>query len=268
MSYALQAMSTSSETTQPTLFSDEPAVATDATLDIPVPATSDSTETTGCPHIAAVLADPRAGKAVLDKYKTVVGWHARRIQDTSPPAKRRKVCRHRCPTRFSGVYVQLRSLRLPVIPATQPCPAHLSVFPVPMRAVGRTDMSPTTCTRHPTLSVRPSHLTSLLTGVDLTTCPIPGVDTRSGSVFCSDCDDFICDATIDATYLSTVVLIEEQLTRFQGAMISLHRSQPLVTSFVHSVETVKGSLSTLDAKREGVRLAQRRNRLAMSRYVP
>ena len=44
----------------------------------------------------------------------------------------------------------------------------------------------------------------------------PGVDTRSGSVFCADCDDFIYDAAIDGVYLSTVVLIEEQMTQFQG----------------------------------------------------
>lgn len=90
-------MSTTSDTTQPTLFGDESAPATDVTFDISIPflATSDPTEpgeTTGCPHIAALLADPRAGDSVVNKYKSVVAWHARRLQDTSPPAKRRKVC--------------------------------------------------------------------------------------------------------------------------------------------------------------------------------
>ena len=155
-------MSTSSDTTQPTLFGDESAVATDATFDISLPAT----ESMGCAHITALLADSRAGDGVLNKYKTVVAWHARRIQDTSSPAKRRKVCLFgpwpwpsTRPTRIADSDISpLRSLRPHVIPATQPCHARSSVYPVPLQAAGRAGTSQATSTRLATLFVRPSHL--------------------------------------------------------------------------------------------------------------
>lgn len=43
-----------------------------------------------------------------------------------------------------------------------------------------------------------------------------GVDVKSGSIFCRECDDFIYDATMDSIYLSTVVSAEEKQTKFQG----------------------------------------------------
>ncbi|KAG6372247.1 hypothetical protein JVT61DRAFT_8049 [Boletus reticuloceps] len=204
-------MSTSSDTTQPTLFGDEPGLATDATFDIPLPATSDPTEpgeTMCCSHIAATLADPRVGVDVLSKYKTVAAWHARRIQDTSPPAKRRKV-------RLSPYHF------VPVGSFATPCPSTSQIHVVDLCP----QVSAPTCdTCNATLS-RPfaclscsfagcwqsGHVINHLHETAHSFC----VDTRSGSVFCADCDDFIYDATIDSTYLSTVILIEEQLTRFQ-----------------------------------------------------
>jgi hypothetical protein len=118
----------------------------------------------------------------------------------------------------------LRSLCPPVIPAMQHCRARSSVYPVPSQAAGRVDTSQATSMRQATLFVRPSHLrlrSSTLTLPPGVPIPYPGVDTRSGTVFCADCDDFIYDATIDAVYLSTVILIEEQMTRFQGETASL-----------------------------------------------
>lgn len=44
-----------------------------------------------------------------------------------------------------------------------------------------------------------------------------GADAKSGFVFCSECDDFIYDDTIDELYLSTVVSVEERNTNFSGA---------------------------------------------------
>jgi ubiquitin carboxyl-terminal hydrolase 22/27/51 len=43
-----------------------------------------------------------------------------------------------------------------------------------------------------------------------------GVDVKSGSIFCRECDDFVYDAAIDSIYLSTVVSAEEKQTKFQG----------------------------------------------------
>ncbi|KAI9566917.1 hypothetical protein HD554DRAFT_1077339 [Boletus coccyginus] len=183
-------MSTSSDATQPTLFGDESTLATDTAFDISLPASSDPTEpgeTAGCSHFAVLLADSRAGDGVLNKYKSVVAWHARRIQDTSPPAKRRKVSAPTCDT----------------------CNATLS------RPFACLSCSFAGCWQS-------GHVTSHLHETSHSFC----VDTRSGSVFCADCDDFIYDATIDAAHLSTVVLIEEQMTRFQVAKRAREPYQP------------------------------------------
>lgn len=44
-----------------------------------------------------------------------------------------------------------------------------------------------------------------------------GVDTKSGSLFCSECENFIYDAEVDELYLSTTLMVEEKQTHFQGA---------------------------------------------------
>lgn len=43
-----------------------------------------------------------------------------------------------------------------------------------------------------------------------------GADAKSGFIFCSECDDFIFDDTIDELYLTAVVSVEERNTKFQG----------------------------------------------------
>jgi ubiquitin carboxyl-terminal hydrolase 22/27/51 len=43
-----------------------------------------------------------------------------------------------------------------------------------------------------------------------------GVDVKSGSIFCAECNDFIYDAEMDNICLSTVVSAEEKQTKFQG----------------------------------------------------
>ncbi|KAF9230050.1 hypothetical protein BU15DRAFT_57658, partial [Melanogaster broomeanus] len=122
--------------------------------------------------------DTPAREGLLTKYKTVVAWHARRIQDTSPPGKRRKLSAPTCDT----------------------CDATLS--------------RPFVCLSCPFAGCwSDEHITSHLIEAGHSFC----VDTRSGSVFCADCDDFIYHPAIDELYLSTVVLIEEQRTHFQVA---------------------------------------------------
>lgn len=39
---------------------------------------------------------------------------------------------------------------------------------------------------------------------------------KLGSVFCSECDDFIYDGTFDGIYHATVLNVEEKATKFQG----------------------------------------------------
>ncbi|KAG9316072.1 hypothetical protein JVU11DRAFT_3740 [Chiua virens] len=185
-------MSTSSDATQPTLFGDESVSVTDAIFDLSHPATSDPDptepgETTGCPHFPALLADPHVADRVLDKYRAVVAWHARRIQDTAPPAKRQKVSAPTCDT----------------------CNAPLS--------------RPFVCLSCSYAGCWSSgHVTSHLHESGHSFC----VDTRSGSVFCADCDDFIYDATLGSVHLSTVILIEEKMTRFQVTKRAREPYQP------------------------------------------
>ncbi|KIK98025.1 hypothetical protein PAXRUDRAFT_824336 [Paxillus rubicundulus Ve08.2h10] len=171
-------MSTSSDSTQPTWSGDEPAL-TGGTFEIPFTASSDTSEgfeTGGCSHLVAVFADAPAREALLNKYKSVIAWHARRIQDTSPPAKRRKVSAPTCGT----------------------CNLTLS------RPFACLSCSFGGCWSD-------GHITNHLKEVSHSFC----VDTKSGSVFCAECGDFIYHPTIDELYVSTVVLIEEQQTHFQ-----------------------------------------------------
>lgn len=46
---------------------------------------------------------------------------------------------------------------------------------------------------------------------------LPGVDTKSGSLFCAECENFIYDAEIDDFHLSTILFVEEKQSHFQGA---------------------------------------------------
>uniref|UniRef100_A0A0W0F2P4 Ubiquitin carboxyl-terminal hydrolase n=1 Tax=Moniliophthora roreri TaxID=221103 RepID=A0A0W0F2P4_MONRR len=46
-------------------------------------------------------------------------------------------------------------------------------------------------------------------------CAFPGVDAKSGAIFCSLCDDISYQATLDRMYLASVVSMEEKQTRFQ-----------------------------------------------------
>ncbi|KAF9223270.1 cysteine proteinase [Gyrodon lividus] len=141
----------------------------------------------GCSHLAAVFADAPPRESLLSKYKTVVGWYARRIQDTSPPAKRRKVS----------------------IPICDTCDLTLS--------------RPFVCLScHFAGCWSDGHIASHLKEAGHLFC----VDTRSGWVFCADCDDFVYHPVIDELYISTVVLIEEQQTHFQVAKRAREPYQP------------------------------------------
>ncbi|KAG2145323.1 uncharacterized protein EDB93DRAFT_1241168 [Suillus bovinus] len=133
-------MSASPDSTHAALFGEESTFYNEAHPGIEPSVSSDTCESDidRCSHITSVLADPSAKAGIIDKYKTVVAWHARRTHNSLHPAKRRKI-------------------------------------------------SSPTC-----------------------------VDAKFGSVFCSDCDDFVFDDVIDDLHLSTVLSVEEQKTKFKG----------------------------------------------------
>ncbi|KAG1830548.1 hypothetical protein EV424DRAFT_1578450, partial [Suillus variegatus] len=115
---------------------------------------------------------------IVGKFKTVVAWHTRRTHGSLHPAKRRKVSSPTCDT----------------------CNQTLS------RPFVCLQCSYAGCWSG-------GHITDHLKETVHTFC----VDAKSGSVFCSECDDFVFDDTIDDLYLSTVLSVEEQKTKFQGS---------------------------------------------------
>ncbi|KAF8151031.1 hypothetical protein B0H34DRAFT_731104 [Crassisporium funariophilum] len=131
--------------------------------------------TTECPHITNVLNGINTGIEFVKKYKSVISWNVHRSQ-TSRPTKRRKLAAPTCGT----------------------CNIHLS------RPFACLHCSYAGCwSDHHVVK----HLRD--TGHDF--C----VDPKSGYIFCSACDDFVYEARLEETYLTTVVTAEEKQTRFQ-----------------------------------------------------
>lgn len=135
---------------------------------------------TGCTHIVAVLGDPSAATAFKTKYKTVVAWHAQKIQDaiSTPPAKRRRIA----------------------VPSCDTCHRTLS------RPFACLSCSFAGCWTG-------EHIASHLIESGHPFC----VDTKSGSLFCAECENFIYDAEIDDFHLSTILFVEEKQSHFQVA---------------------------------------------------
>lgn len=57
-----------------------------------------------------------------------------------------------------------------------------------------------------------------------------GADTKTGSIFCAECQDFIYDPKVDEIYLAAVVMAEEKQTKFQG-LFSFINSQNITLIF-------------------------------------
>jgi ubiquitin carboxyl-terminal hydrolase 22/27/51 len=51
-----------------------------------------------------------------------------------------------------------------------------------------------------------------------------GADTKTGYLFCSECDDFIYDMKLDEMHLAAIVSAEEKQTRFRGTCLIPKRS--------------------------------------------
>jgi len=45
------------------------------------------------------------------------------------------------------------------------------------------------------------------------------MDSKTGYLFCSLCDDFIYDGKVDEIHLAAVVSAEEKQTKFQSALV-------------------------------------------------
>ncbi|KAI5995829.1 hypothetical protein F5J12DRAFT_907170 [Pisolithus orientalis] len=133
--------------------------------------------------------DPSRSTELETKYKTVVAWYARKAQQavSQPPAKRRKMAAPSCDI------------------------CHLAL-PRPFVCLS---CSFAGCWAG-------EHITSHLADSRHPFC----VDTKSGSLFCSQCNNFVYNVMFEDLYLSTILLVEEQQTRFQVSKRTREPYQP------------------------------------------
>ncbi|KAH9925470.1 cysteine proteinase [Amylocystis lapponica] len=141
----------------------------------------------GCPHIALLFQDACEKTKLIKKYKAVLSWNIQRRQEATRPAKRRKISSPTCGT----------------------CDFVLS------RPVVCLSCSYSGCWRNAHVK---QHLQ--VAGHDL--C----ADVKTGSVFCSKCDDFVYDSSMSHAYSAAAIAAEEKTTTFQVAKKS---REPFVT---------------------------------------
>ncbi|KAI0076195.1 cysteine proteinase [Panus rudis PR-1116 ss-1] len=129
-----------------------------------------------CSHLSTAFANDHEKSSLLRRYKRAISWHAQRVNEVGRPTKRRK---------FSS-------------PTCNACGLSLS--------------RPFVCL---TCSYSGCwvgyHAQQHLSEAGHTFC----VDSKSGSIFCAECDDIVYDATIADVYRSTTLAVEERFTSFQ-----------------------------------------------------
>ncbi|KZT29784.1 cysteine proteinase [Neolentinus lepideus HHB14362 ss-1] len=133
-------------------------------------------ESDRCQHIHKLLTDETVKSALLEKFKTVVSWAARRSHRIEHTAKRRKVaypsCDH-CGSSLARPFVCL----------------HCSF---------------TGCWSD-------GHMIDHLRDTSHPIC----AESNLGSLYCAVCDDFIYEPDIVRLYSSTMLSAEEKATKFQ-----------------------------------------------------
>lgn len=126
----------------------------------------------GCPHLAELDGEEEK-ESMLKRYKTVVSWHMCRRYEAVRPLKRRKIASPTC----------------------APCQMTLS--------------RPFVCLQcFHTACWRESHIHGHLREVGHSFC----ADSRSGAIYCLDCDDFVYDPTFTSVLSETSVIASERFT--------------------------------------------------------
>ncbi|KAK2460172.1 hypothetical protein APHAL10511_007851 [Amanita phalloides] len=144
-----------------------------------------------CNHIVDALADDESRKSILDKYQTAVAWYANRYQVVRSPNKRRKIASPTCRT------------------------CDISLF------------RPFTCLHCEYIGCwTDGHVTNHLKEEGHSFC----ADTKSGCVYCSECENFVYDSTLSNVYLSTTLNAEEKYTNFQVRNKRREPFQPWIPS--------------------------------------
>ncbi|EIW83703.1 cysteine proteinase [Coniophora puteana RWD-64-598 SS2] len=149
------------------------------------------TDTGACSHIVSLLTDVQTRSALLAKYKTVVAWRAKRQQDAIRPSKRRKVGVPTCDT----CYMTLARPFVCLSCSFGGCWAE-------------------------------GHMVDHLRESGHSFC----ADTRSGSVYCADCEDFIFNDIMDEARLQTQLAVEETQSMFQVSKMSREPYKPHLPS--------------------------------------
>ena len=179
-----------------------------------------------CSHITSTLTttDSEEGDFVK-KYKSVVSWYSHRSnQIHCQPSKRRKVSKMISSLSF---YVEFRTF-----PRIDCCTnmwnlwyCTVSAFCVLSMLVCRMLVGWTCCHA-------PKRIGSLVLQVTLHfffcwtrhLLRWTGVDVKSGSVYCSECNNFIYHSKLDALYLATIVAAEEKQMGVCLFVVLPHRS--------------------------------------------
>ncbi|RDB25874.1 Ubiquitin carboxyl-terminal hydrolase 22 [Hypsizygus marmoreus] len=144
-----------------------------------------------CPHIIDTLAEEGHAHSIISKYKLVLLWSVNRFQAVTNTAKRRKISSPLCAT--CNLFL------------ARPFACLHCLY------IGCWD---------------DGHVVEHLNEESHTFC----VDAKTGSVLCIQCNDFIYDAHIDEIRLATLVMAEEQQTRFQVAKKPREAFKPWVPS--------------------------------------
>ncbi|KAK7013991.1 ubiquitin carboxyl-terminal hydrolase [Favolaschia claudopus] len=167
----------------------------------------------GCPHIAALVGLGDLASGPLRKFQEVVAWEARRAQQAKTVgATRKKVS----------------------IPFCSTCKVPL---PRPFVCL---HCSYAGCWRS-------GHVSEHLQESQHIFC----ADVTTGSIFCSDCKDFIYHARVDELYRAAVVTEEEKQTRFQVAKKPRERFQSWVPT-AHDVVALENAATIPCQRRRGL----------------
>ncbi|KAF9007408.1 cysteine proteinase [Cyathus striatus] len=169
-------------------------------------------EAVECTHIGSLLEEQESEDALLTKLKTVVAWNVNRYQSVKNPAKRRKIA----------------------FPACGTCGLSLS------RPFSCLNCSYIGCWSE-------DHVSSHLSDEGHTFC----ADVKSGSVFCSECDDFIYDPRIDDAYVTAVITAEERQTKFQVAKKPRESFKPWIPN-AKEAAALEGATATPCQGRRGL----------------
>ncbi|KAF8193361.1 hypothetical protein BJ912DRAFT_960846 [Pholiota molesta] len=143
-----------------------------------------------CPHISGALNDKSLGDVIRKKYTSVVSWSAYRSQ-VLRPTKRRKIAAPTCGTCSSPLSRPIACLQCPYTGCWQD-----------------------------------KHSIHHLRDTGHSFC----ADTKTGYLFCSECDDFIYDMKLDEMHLAAIVSAEEKQTKFRVSKKPREMFKPWVPS--------------------------------------